>query len=199
MHRRLVEGATVTGSFAFHAAILSRTWQPLDGYAEALEACGIPTAHAGGGNLLETQAAKDACSLLRFLADPRDDLALVAVLRSPWFAVSDRILFKFVEENPQRSCWWDILRKKTFSVLSRECELLEKLLEIRVFETPYRLLQASRVLRSSNTDAVSNTQRSDKLFRSALIFAVVTASPELSIPVTVSAPKCPACTENPPV
>ena len=75
-------------------AILTRTWQPLEIYSEALSAVGIPVAPAGGGNLLATREAKDANILLRFLANPRDDIALVAVLRSPFFAISDRLLFQ---------------------------------------------------------------------------------------------------------
>ena len=73
-------------------AILSRVWAPLEVYGDALAAAGIPSVHAGGGNLLETREAKDGIVLLRFLADPTDDLALVAVLRSPFFAVDDRLL-----------------------------------------------------------------------------------------------------------
>ena len=75
-------------------AILTRTWQPLEIYAEAIAAAGIPVAPSGGGNLLATREAKDASALLRFLSDPRDDIALIAVLRSPFFAISDRNLFK---------------------------------------------------------------------------------------------------------
>ncbi|MGJ3253622.1 MAG: UvrD-helicase domain-containing protein [Elainellaceae cyanobacterium] len=74
-------------------AILSRTWDPLDVYGEALEGLGIPILQVGGGNLLDTREAKDAWALLRFLVDPRDDLALIAVLRSPFCAVSDRPVY----------------------------------------------------------------------------------------------------------
>ena len=91
-------------------AILTRTWKPLEIYGEALSARGIPVTAAGGGNLLATREAKDATALLRFLANPRDDIALVAVLRSPWFAVSDRLLFQvrqaFAKQAEDLS-WWD--------------------------------------------------------------------------------------------
>ncbi len=73
-------------------AVLSRTWEPLDLCGEVIANYGIPVIHSGGGNLLDTREAKDAWAMLRFLADPTDDLALVAVLRSPFFAVSDREL-----------------------------------------------------------------------------------------------------------
>ena len=91
-------------------AILTRTWQPLEIYGAALSAKGIPVTAAGGGNLLATREAKDATALLRFLANPSDDIALVAVLRSPWFAVSDRLLFQVrqaLSKQAEDLSWWD--------------------------------------------------------------------------------------------
>ncbi len=70
-------------------AVLARTWSALGDYAAALAAQGIPALEAGGGNLLATQVAKDAYLLLRVLADPSDQLALVALLRSPFVAADD--------------------------------------------------------------------------------------------------------------
>lgn len=89
-------------------AILTRTWQPLELYATALAAVGIPVAPAGGGNLLATREAKDASTLLRFLADPRDDLALVALLRSPFcrkrsHLISNRDRNWFFKEKKKKS------------------------------------------------------------------------------------------------
>ncbi|MEM6613306.1 MAG: UvrD-helicase domain-containing protein, partial [Cyanobacteria bacterium P01_C01_bin.72] len=134
-------------------AILTRTWQPLEVYGEALAAIGIPVAPAGGGNLLATREAKDAFALLRFLANPADDLALVAVLRSPFFAVSDRFLFQlrqsfkpeFEPESKTDSSWWDELQKSKFvfeyADLSRPIGVLRELLKIRQSEMPSRVLQ----------------------------------------------------------
>ena len=45
---------------------------------EILPALGVPAVHGGGGNLLDTREAKDGLAMLRFLADPRDDVALAA-------------------------------------------------------------------------------------------------------------------------
>ncbi len=122
-------------------AILSRTWDSLDIYCDTLEAQGLQTAHAGGGNLLETMEARDGRALLQFLADPTDDLALAAVLRSPWFAVSDRILFQFVQSIPKNSSWWDTLTKEAKNGFERPAEILQQLLEQRNWESPSRLLQ----------------------------------------------------------
>ncbi len=137
-------------------AILSRTWEALEVYGEALESVGIPVALAGGGNLLATREAKDGWALLRFLADPSDDLALVAVLRSPFFAVSDRVLFTFIqsqEENEtteldeqSKTNWWQKLKSSDIPELQRPIQVLGQLLRDRNLEPPTRLLQLANHL-----------------------------------------------------
>jgi len=136
-------------------AILSRTWEPLEVYGEALESVGIPVALAGGGNLLATREAKDGWALLRFLADPSDDLALVAVLRSPFFAVSDRVLFTFVQsqdndtteqDEKSKPNWWQKLKLSDIPELQRPVKVLGQLLGDRNLEPPTRLLQLANHL-----------------------------------------------------
>ena len=126
-------------------AILTRTWQPLEMYSEALSSMGIAVAATGGGNLLATREAKDASAMLRFLANPRDDIALVAVLRSPFFATSDRLLFQirnsFAEQPDRDSCWWDELKTFQHPELEYPVKVLQQLLKCRQSETPSRILQ----------------------------------------------------------
>lgn len=137
-------------------AILSRTWEPLENYGEALESLEIPTALAGG-NLLATREAKDAWALLQFLADTSDDLAFVAVLRSPFFAVSDRLLFIFaqqqatiaaeskgqnaLEKTRTKIDWWQKLKTADVAEFSQAVQVLSQLLRDRNLEPPTRLLQ----------------------------------------------------------
>jgi ATP-dependent helicase/nuclease subunit A len=120
--------------------VLTRTWSPLTIYGEAISALGIPIAPAAGGNLLATREAKDSWSLLRFLADPQDDIALVAVLRSPWFAISDRIFFQVSQTFPHPS-WWEAIQNTTFPELQYPITILRELLKQRDREAPSRLLQ----------------------------------------------------------
>ncbi len=61
-------------------AIIARTWSSLDPYSDGQACLGIPHVHMGGGNLMDTREARDGYVLLRFLADPADDLALAALL-----------------------------------------------------------------------------------------------------------------------
>ncbi|MFQ4138542.1 UvrD-helicase domain-containing protein [Nodosilinea sp. PGN35] len=142
-------------------AILSRTWGPLELYGHAIAARNIPILQAGGGNLLDTREAKDAGALLRFLADPTDSLALAAVLRSPFFAVSDRTLYTFAQTLPEKTGWWKHLRTSTDPDLSRAREILGELLIARRTEAPTRLLQLGDRL-TGYTAVIANLPGADR-------------------------------------
>jgi ATP-dependent helicase/nuclease subunit A len=121
--------------------ILFRVWAPLEIYGDALAAAGIPSVHAGGGNLLETREAKDAIALLRFLADTNDDLALVAVLRSPFFALDDRLLHDLATKRKKGTSWWQLVRESDDPRLYAAKEVLGDLLTKWRLEPPTALLQ----------------------------------------------------------
>ena len=122
-------------------AILSRVWEPLDIYGEALAAVGIPAVHAGGGNLLETREAKDGIALLRFLAEPSDEVALGAPLRSPFFAIDDPTLHGLADQRPDYSSWWDLVRGASSESISHARAILQQLLRARRFEPSAALLR----------------------------------------------------------
>ncbi|MEB3327634.1 MAG: UvrD-helicase domain-containing protein [Candidatus Sericytochromatia bacterium] len=83
-------------------AVLARSWSSLEVIGEALAAQGLPAVQTRGGNLLETREALDALALLTWLARPAEDQALVAVLRSPFFAVDDGQLARLAAQLPPR-------------------------------------------------------------------------------------------------
>lgn len=98
--------------------VLGRTWDDLVAYEQALKRRNIPIYLARSSNLLESREALDAIALLRFIADPRDNLALISLLRSPFFAVSDRALYdahqqiqgqlsKNSDQHNRSLIWWD--------------------------------------------------------------------------------------------
>lgn len=121
-------------------AILCRTGKPLEGYYEALSAEGIPAVLSRGGNLLETREAQDGLALLGFLAEPWDNLALVALLRSPFFAMSDAVLYQFAR-GLKGSTWWQALKADRPPELHAAYDILEQLVQATPRETPSRLLQ----------------------------------------------------------
>ena len=155
-------------------AILSRTWGPLELYGNAIAARiwtppdqptlspkSIPILQAGGGNLLETREAKDAWAMLRWLADPTDSLALAAVLRSPFFAVSDRILYTFAQSLPEKTIWWKHLQTAEDPLLAHAYAVFKALLGARRTEAPTRLLQLSDRL-TGYTAVIANLPGADR-------------------------------------
>ncbi len=155
-------------------AILARTWSSLELYGEALESQGVPILQAGGGNLLNTREAKDAWAMLRFLANPADDLALVAVLRSPFFAISDRTLQRLAQTLPEQTSWWQHLKanQTNHSELDHPIQTLQALLQERRSDPPSRLLQRANRL-TGYTAAIShlpNARRREADWRGFLDF-----------------------------
>jgi ATP-dependent helicase/nuclease subunit A len=124
-------------------AIIARTWGSLDPYSDALASIGIPHVHMGGGNLMDTREARDGYVLLRWLADPADDLALAALLKSPFFSVSDLDLYR-LRTGSEDGLYHAVQADATVNgPMKRHCELLKKLLEFRKSESPSRLLHAA--------------------------------------------------------
>lgn len=121
-------------------AVLCRTSRPLEIYGEALAAAGIPVVLARGGNLFETREALDGIALLGVLAEPVDNLSLVAVLRSPFFALSDQTLHAFGRE-VRGEPWWPHRAKAKDPALQRAFAVLEDLVKASRLERPSRLLQ----------------------------------------------------------
>jgi len=124
-------------------AILARTWDALATCGDALAARGIPRVEGKGGNLLETREAQDAYALLRFLSDSTDNLALATVLRSPFFALSDRILHDLAHSLPEGTTWWKHLSMAADLGPGFEpvVEALQSLRQASRSEAPSRLLQ----------------------------------------------------------
>lgn len=75
-------------------AVLART-KALFGELEAeFAARGIPCAVRRGRNFFDEQEVVDFTNLLRYLASPLDEIALYAVLRSPFFGIADQEIFR---------------------------------------------------------------------------------------------------------
>jgi ATP-dependent helicase/nuclease subunit A len=75
-------------------AILCRTWALAETHHQALLDRKIPSHQRGGGDLLQTTEARDGLALLDLLGNPLENIPLLAVLRSPFFAISDRDLLE---------------------------------------------------------------------------------------------------------
>ncbi|MEC5387967.1 UvrD-helicase domain-containing protein [Uliginosibacterium sp. H3] len=88
--------------------ILTRRKTQLATYEAALRAAGIPFVSPGRGGLLETLEAQDLLAVLRFLADPADNLQLAHALRTPAFDLTDEDLLAI---SGAGNVWWSALQR----------------------------------------------------------------------------------------
>lgn len=75
-------------------AILARSNKVFDGLEEALERYGIPSIVKRGRNFFEAPECLDLTNWLRVIENPRHEIALYGLLRSPFFGVSDEELMR---------------------------------------------------------------------------------------------------------
>ncbi|MGA9348020.1 MAG: UvrD-helicase domain-containing protein [Anaerolineae bacterium] len=97
-----------------NVAILCRASTSFSAYEDALERAGVPFLTVAGRGFYGRPEIRDLLNVLQALADPTDDLALMGLLRSPAFALSDAALFHLCQEceRDERSIsLWDILRE----------------------------------------------------------------------------------------
>jgi len=76
------------GDIALLAPVGTELWR----YERALEEQGLPLVSQAGRNLFRRQEAQDFVALVRTLADPRDTLALGALLRGPLIGLTEQEL-----------------------------------------------------------------------------------------------------------
>lgn len=84
------------GDIALLAPVATDLWR----YERALEEAGLPFASQAGKNLFRRQEAQDLVALVRALADPRDTLALGALLRGPLVGLTEQELLSITEQLP---------------------------------------------------------------------------------------------------
>ena len=73
-------------------AVLVRNTEVIGEFAAAFEEAGIPYVVNRGKGFYETREVNDLTHLLRAIANPRDEISLAAVLRSPLVGASDEAL-----------------------------------------------------------------------------------------------------------
>ena len=87
-----------------HIAVLIRKHDHLQDVLQALRRYSVPYEVSKGGGFYFTQEVWDVANYLRFLMLPHDDVALMGVLRSPFFDLSDALLYR-VSKNPGSILW----------------------------------------------------------------------------------------------
>jgi len=102
-------------------AILLRRRTHLDRYQRALEEYDIPYTVVGGVGFYDTPEVQALTNLFRVLGDPKDDVSLYGVLRSPLFGFADDRLASAVAE---ADSVWDALAETDDPQLTDAFDLL---------------------------------------------------------------------------
>ena len=93
--RRILELLDASPEFGFKdVAVLVRNSDVMAAFTAAFDQAGIPYLVNRGKGFYETREVNDLTSLLRVIANPRDEISLAAVLRSPLVAASDESLLR---------------------------------------------------------------------------------------------------------
>ena len=113
-------------------AILLRGRTRLEEMEKALAEARIPFILSGGIGFYQTQEVLDLLSFFKFLLNPDDDVALAAILRSPFFALSDSLLFEL--SRVRRPTLWEKLKELSGNrpgpILRRAVGILEEDLKV---------------------------------------------------------------------
>src|SRR5690606_7801489 len=88
-------------------AVLLRARTHASYYVDALAREGIPAQIGDGGSLLDEPAVRDLVMLLRAVDNPRDDVTIAAMLRSPLFAIGDADLLRIRLGFPEARSYLD--------------------------------------------------------------------------------------------
>ncbi len=103
-------------------AILVRKRSSFASLEKQLLNTGIPYSIIGGRGFYEQQEIYDIHNYLQFLIDPTNDAALVGILRSPFFQLSDADLFR-ISYNKSNTFWGKLKRN------ADENEMLQKVVQ----------------------------------------------------------------------
>ena len=135
--------------------ILISTQANVDHLMTAFRLFGIQAAVRAGSGFFDRQEISDMYYLIRFLDDAWDDMALAAVLRSPYFSVSDLGLLAIansVKASPLRTSWWKTLQgnRNELVLIDSDRVLLTKAVDLlKDWRTSVRGKRVSDILMKS--------------------------------------------------
>ena len=121
-------------------AILLRQRTYLSEYEAALRAEGIAAAAQKGRGLYQRPEVMDAGALLRWLAEPFDDLALLAILRGPYAGLSESDWLSLVLQRWPSESLWETLQRCPVEGHCHLVRALRQLLRARSHQSAAGLL-----------------------------------------------------------
>lgn len=114
-------------------AILCRSTHSFTAYEDALEHAGVPFHTVAGRGFYSRPEVRDLLNALDALADPTNDLALVGLLRSPAFALSDAALVHLAtwqKADTPHPPLWEVLRQRWRDLPPEEQLLVQRAVSI---------------------------------------------------------------------
>lgn len=127
--------------------ILLRARTNLRYYESVLAERGIPYAVEKGVGFFQRQEVMDIGNLVRFLANRMDDISLYGLLRSPFFGLSDALLFRIARSANNGSLFYKLTRycgaHPEEIVARKACDTLTSLLQMFGTVTVSELLNAA--------------------------------------------------------
>lgn len=112
-------------------AILTGTRTPFPNYEHALADFGIPFVKDGGRGFFTGPEVRDLLAAMRVLANPLDDVSLLAVLRSPLFGWHDADLVRLRRIAGSGRLWYGLVRGLSPESETAARDTLGTLLELR--------------------------------------------------------------------
>lgn len=122
-------------------AILLRNKTHAHIFEEQLKKYNIPFYFAKGSGLYERQEVYDILNLLTFLSNPKDDIAILGVVRSPFFRISDNILYK-ASSCDGATLFERLSNLKEGKRLKFTIEILNKYLKLSSYKSPSYILNS---------------------------------------------------------
>lgn len=107
--------------------VLSRTHKTLEDIAKVAQDHGVPLQLHSGSGFYERREVLDALSLLKFLVNPHDNKNFIALLRSPWLALSDSEIATYCH-SAKHSFWKEAQKNLTDKAEHHPLRLLKNLL-----------------------------------------------------------------------
>ncbi len=121
--------------------ILLRSPGPALGrYVQALREQGIPWASEGGEDIFETPEVAVALSYLEILDNPRQDVPLIAVLRSPLYGFTPDLLAQLGQEKGEKESFYDALVRDGGADCREVLDTLQTLRELAPDARSYELI-----------------------------------------------------------
>ncbi len=145
--------------------ILLRTFTDVKLFETALEEMGIPFFVVDGRGLYDAREIIDLINLLRVIDNPRGDLELAAVLRSPLVGITDNTLFWLAYNAKHRAKDEPVLMQldKLDSIAEIESDQRDRLLKLRQWLERFRGQRERLPLASLIEDIVAETNYDAKV------------------------------------